>query len=59
MNRGGRLKDNNDVLDVAEALAPTYGSAVNAVANMVRQSPEYKRTINRLRRRPRDTQPRD
>lgn len=45
---GGRYAD---VLDVADFLASEYGSRVNAIAVMCRDSKLYQQSLRRMRRR--------
>jgi hypothetical protein len=42
------LRENGEILDVAEFLASKFGSTTNAVAVMVRESPTYQAALREL-----------
>lgn len=49
INRDTGDGKNGDVLDVAEYLATTYGSATNAIVQMCRRSPLFKQAFDELK----------
>jgi hypothetical protein len=49
----------SDVIDVCDELGRNeYGSAVNAAAVLIRQSPKFTDTLNKIREREAEEQPR-